>query len=65
MLFRSRQTNVKFARRFAHIERRLAAMGKKPEDSTLAEMDALWDEAKAEEALASPGAIPPPADLDR
>ena len=57
-----RQTNGKFERRFAHIERRLAAIGKKPEDSTLAEMDALWDEAKAEEALAPPGVIPPPAD---
>ena len=41
-----RQTNRKFERRFASIERALAARGKTPQDSTLAEMDALWDEAK-------------------
>jgi ATP diphosphatase len=45
-----RQTNRKFERRFAAIERALAANGKKPQDATLAEMDALWDEAKASEA---------------
>ena len=44
-----RDTNVKFERRFASIERALAARGKTPEQSTLAEMDALWDEAKAGE----------------
>jgi tetrapyrrole methylase family protein/MazG family protein len=36
----------KFTRRFAHIERQLAAHGKTPADSTLAEMDRLWNEAK-------------------
>jgi ATP diphosphatase len=44
-----RQTNLKFERRFASIERALAARGKSPKDATLAEMDALWDEAKKEE----------------
>jgi len=44
-----RGTNVKFERRFASIERSLAARGKTPTDATLAEMDALWDEAKAAE----------------
>jgi nucleoside triphosphate diphosphatase len=44
-----RATNLKFERRFASIERALAARGKRPEDSTLAEMDALWDAAKAAE----------------
>ena len=44
-----RQTNQKFERRFAAIERALAARGKAPQDATLAEMDALWDEAKADE----------------
>jgi ATP diphosphatase len=44
-----RQTNRKFERRFASIESALAAKGKKPTDATLAEMDALWNEAKAEE----------------
>jgi len=44
-----RQTNRKFERRFAAIERALAAQGKAPTDATLAELDALWDEAKAQE----------------
>ncbi len=44
-----RQTNQKFERRFASIERALAARGKKPQDATLAEMEALWEEAKARE----------------
>ena len=48
-----RQTNLKFERRFGSIERALAARGKSPEDATLAEMDALWDEAKAEEKSAA------------
>ena len=46
-----RQTNRKFERRFAAIERALAAHGRSPEQSTLAEMDALWNEAKAQENL--------------
>jgi|ERR1043166_2180744 ATP diphosphatase len=44
-----RATNQKFERRFASIEKALAAFGKTPAQSTLAEMDALWDAAKAEE----------------
>jgi len=44
-----RETNIKFERRFAAIERALAARGKTPRDATLAEMDALWDAAKAAE----------------
>jgi ATP diphosphatase len=44
-----RGTNQKFERRFAFIERALAAQNKKPQDATLAEMDALWNAAKAEE----------------
>jgi nucleoside triphosphate diphosphatase len=44
-----RQTNQKFERRFAEIERALATQGKAPQDATLAEMDVLWDEAKARE----------------
>jgi ATP diphosphatase len=44
-----RAANEKFSRRFASIEQALASEGKKPEDSTLAEMDALWDAAKAAE----------------
>jgi ATP diphosphatase len=44
-----RATNQKFERRFASIESALEARGKKPQDATLEEMDALWDEAKAAE----------------
>jgi MazG family protein len=41
-----RKTNAKFRARFGYIERKLAERGKTPESSTLAEMDALWEEAK-------------------
>jgi ATP diphosphatase len=44
-----RATNLKFERRFRSIEHALAARGKTPQQATLAEMDALWDEAKAAE----------------
>ncbi len=40
-------TNKKFRRRFAHIERRVEEQGKSLADTTLAEMDSYWDEAKA------------------
>jgi uncharacterized protein YabN with tetrapyrrole methylase and pyrophosphatase domain len=36
-------------RRFQEIERRLAEHGRTPVQSTLEEMDHLWDEAKAKE----------------
>jgi ATP diphosphatase len=44
-----RRTNSKVESRFASIEARLSAMGKTPSDSNLAEMDSLWDAAKADE----------------
>ncbi len=44
-----RQTNAKFERRFRRVEALLAAAGKSPETSSLEEMDALWDQVKAEE----------------
>lgn len=43
-----RQANGKFIRRFRYIESRLGQDHRRPEDSNLAEMDALWDEAKRE-----------------
>jgi len=46
-----RGTNAKFERRFAYIERALAAKGRSLEDATLQEMDALWNEAKGEEPV--------------
>ena len=44
-----RAANAKFSRRFASIEAALAARGKTPDQSDLAEMDALWDAAKRDE----------------
>lgn len=44
-----RAANAKFTRRFASIEAALAADGRRPEESDLAEMDALWDAAKRAE----------------
>ena len=52
-----RAGNSKFIRRFAAIESALAARGRRPEESDLAEMDALWNAAKAaEKAKAKAGA---------
>lgn len=44
-----RRANAKFRRRFGRIEEKLAAKGRAPAQSTLEEMDAMWDEAKREE----------------
>ena len=44
-----RETNAKFERRFRSIERELARRGQRPETSSLEEMDALWNAAKASE----------------
>ena len=42
-----RVTNAKFERRFAHIEASLAARGAEIGSASLADMDALWNEAKS------------------
>ena len=47
-----RRANAKFTRRFNAIEASLAADGRRPEDSDLAEMDQLWNQAKAAEKAA-------------
>jgi tetrapyrrole methylase family protein/MazG family protein/ATP diphosphatase len=47
-----RACNAKFERRFHHIEKTLAERGKTPDQSDLAEMDALWNDAKALERKA-------------
>jgi uncharacterized protein YabN with tetrapyrrole methylase and pyrophosphatase domain len=39
-------TTEKFRRRFRHVEQRAAEAGRNLADMTLAEMDALWNEAK-------------------
>lgn len=43
------EANAKFTRRFLAIEAALAERGLRPEQSTLPEMDALWDRAKRAE----------------
>jgi ATP diphosphatase len=48
-----RSANAKFERRFGHIERALASQGRAPQDASLSEMDALWNEAKANETQSS------------
>jgi MazG family protein len=65
-----RATNAKFVRRFSFIEAELAKDGRTPDQSDLAEMDGLWDAAKAARRsrrgalVRSPGpcacACPPP-----
>jgi ATP diphosphatase len=47
-----RAANAKFERRFRKIEDWLADRGRHPADSTLAEMDALWNRARAEDKAA-------------
>jgi MazG family protein len=42
-----RSANAKFVRRFSYIEQSLAAQGRTPDQSDLAEMDDLWNAAKA------------------
>jgi tetrapyrrole methylase family protein/MazG family protein len=44
-----RKTIDKFIRRFTHVEEGIAAQGKRLADVSLAEMDALWNEAKNDE----------------
>ncbi|HAL75967.1 MAG TPA: nucleoside triphosphate pyrophosphohydrolase [Rhodobacteraceae bacterium] len=44
-----RQANAKFTRRFMHIENELNKLGKTPQSSSLTQMDAFWEEAKARE----------------
>jgi len=44
-----RAANAKFVRRFGFIEAELAKDGRTPEQSDLAEMDGLWNAAKAAE----------------
>jgi MazG family protein len=41
-----RKTNAKFRRRFAHVESGLAERGKTTRESSIEEMEALWQDAK-------------------
>ncbi len=49
-----RGTNAKFERRFAYIERALAAKGRSLDGASLTEMDTLWNEAKDAERPVAP-----------
>jgi MazG family protein len=44
-----RKTNAKFRKRFAHVERGLEQQGKSFSEATLDEMEALWQQAKAQQ----------------
>lgn len=44
-----RRTNAKFRKRFAHVEQGLQAQGKPFAEATLEEMEALWQQAKAQQ----------------
>jgi len=50
-----RTTTHRFRERFRHVERRLAESGRTPAQSTLAEMDELWEEAKRASRAAAAG----------
>jgi len=52
-----RGTNAKFERRFGFIEQVLETQGRSLESASLTEMDALWNEAKRNEKIASPASI--------
>lgn len=43
-----RNANAKFERRFRYVERRLKEQGTSPEQASLEQMDALWEEGKRE-----------------
>ncbi len=58
------RTNLKFRRRFHHIEQRLRQQERTLNDADLAEMEALWEEAKTKARPATP-ATPRPAPSDR
>jgi ATP diphosphatase len=49
-----RAANDKFTRRFAGVEQKLKDAGTSPQNSTLAQMDAMWDAVKRDEKAAKP-----------
>lgn len=49
-----RDANAKFERRFKGVEAKIMAKGKSMKQSTLEEMDALWDQVKSEERQDTP-----------
>jgi uncharacterized protein YabN with tetrapyrrole methylase and pyrophosphatase domain len=59
------RANAKFIRRFGHVERRLAERGRKAGEATLAEMDALWNEARRADKAASGASAAPAGQAER
>ena len=55
-------TNARFVRRFEEVARRVVARGGTVRESSLAQLDAIWDEVKAAEEGASPAPHPPRTD---
>jgi len=54
-----RRTIHKFIKRFHMVERALIKQGKTPETATLAEMDAIWEEVKAQQRAQAGAASQP------
>jgi uncharacterized protein YabN with tetrapyrrole methylase and pyrophosphatase domain len=54
------RTIVKFARRFQEIEKTVHASGRRLEDCTLEELDALWESAKHRQRVRRAKARPAP-----
>ncbi|MEK7323423.1 MAG: hypothetical protein AABZ84_10125 [Pseudomonadota bacterium] len=59
-----REANRRFERRFRYIEAALAERGKDPAQSNLAEMEALWQQAKIQERSSDARISAKPADRD-
>jgi tetrapyrrole methylase family protein / MazG family protein len=54
-----RRSNRKFSRRFRYLESRIKGQGRELKSATLAEMDALWNEAKKAEKATESSALSP------
>jgi tetrapyrrole methylase family protein / MazG family protein len=60
-----RRSNRKFERRFRYVEAKIKGQGRELKEASLAEMDALWDEAKKLEPDSAPEDDPTPPGTPR
>lgn len=60
-----RHSNRKFERRFRYLEAKIKGQGRELKEASLAEMDALWDEAKKLESDSAPEDDPSPPGTPR
>ncbi|MBP1599928.1 MAG: MazG family protein [Acidobacteria bacterium] len=60
-----RHSNRKFERRFRYVEAKIKGQGRELKEASLAEMDALWDEAKKLESDSAPEDDPSPPGTPR